>query len=985
MSSTAEILKVRLTAEGIQDILAAMKRVQHEVKGVQQAGDGAEKSLGNLGTLFAAQQMAKFVNHAIAAAESLWDMSQKTGAAVEGLSVLVHMGGQAGVASEDLEKGLIKLSKSMDGLQKGDGGLVDYFHRIGLSAEEMKGLKPDEALLKIANAQGKFADGSGKAAVMLGIFGKSGASLIPLLNDMASGGFEKNRTELEKLGLVMSTDMAKSADDFKDSMDRMEKAAQGATVQIAQTFLPGLTKGITALAAALAGTPAGVKAFTGSFVAIGTVATAATIAVRTLYTAIAGLGPIGLAVVALSAVVSVVLALKTANEAAQAEAVKESQDQLERIRRGEKLLEQYKAEAKLLEKGGLDAKNRKEHEEKLKVLKEEIIKLGPEYAKTLADEAKGHKEVAEEIEKKIKKEREDLDNKNKALKAELARLESEYNAEAAYAKKLKTERDSQSFASRGMQSGGTATPGDMNLGGMTLQYKKNRIDSLKAILVAGGALEGPSTGGSPASVKPEIITKDTSAIKAAAAAKAAEVKRAVDAEKQILELSNKDYEDLYAHGLISLEDYYASRVSAIKRGTALEAEVLEAQVKEVRSSLASGATEAEKIQASTRIKDLEAQIRAKRVQGDEALRDLDRKNRDERAAAAVEALKLEAELAQAKGETGAAGIRAIEEEYARRIQLARTPEAKAALSGLRDAATGRARLGDQERRLDSSTRELNLQLEAVNTDRAQGLIGEEEALRRKLDIYRETIPVLEQAAKVQAELAAQTGNPEDLLRAKENSAAVEALKGTLKGLEDQFHWIKSTARDAFQQGIEDLLVSLSDRTTSLIDKFKALGRAIANALLQQAAAKTAALITDNLFGVKKAGGGYIAGPGTSTSDSIPAWLSNGEYVIRAASVQKYGLGMFNALNGLSVPRSGGTHFAQGGLVGPGPSGLQMVQNVTVSLVVNAATGQTGMQASGGMQADRLGAQLREAVVPIVIEVLRNELRPRGVLREAIRG
>jgi hypothetical protein len=34
-------------------------------------------------------------------------------------------------------------------------------------------------------------------------------------------------------------------------------------------------------------------------------------------------------------------------------------------------------------------------------------------------------------------------------------------------------------------------------------------------------------------------------------------------------------------------------------------------------------------------------------------------------------------------------------------------------------------------------------------------------------------------------------------------------------------------------------------------------------------------------------GGYVTGPGTSTSDSIPAMLSKGEYVIRAAQVTKY--------------------------------------------------------------------------------------------------
>jgi len=46
----------------------------------------------------------------------------------------------------------------------------------------------------------------------------------------------------------------------------------------------------------------------------------------------------------------------------------------------------------------------------------------------------------------------------------------------------------------------------------------------------------------------------------------------------------------------------------------------------------------------------------------------------------------------------------------------------------------------------------------------------------------------------------------------------------------------------------------------------------------------------------KATGGHITGPGTGTSDSIPAYLSNGEFVTKAASVNKYGVNFMNAIN-----------------------------------------------------------------------------------------
>lgn len=48
--------------------------------------------------------------------------------------------------------------------------------------------------------------------------------------------------------------------------------------------------------------------------------------------------------------------------------------------------------------------------------------------------------------------------------------------------------------------------------------------------------------------------------------------------------------------------------------------------------------------------------------------------------------------------------------------------------------------------------------------------------------------------------------------------------------------------------------------------------------------------------VRRAQGGAVWGSGTATSDSIPAMLSNGEYVLRAAAVRTLGLGTLNKLN-----------------------------------------------------------------------------------------
>lgn len=69
--------------------------------------------------------------------------------------------------------------------------------------------------------------------------------------------------------------------------------------------------------------------------------------------------------------------------------------------------------------------------------------------------------------------------------------------------------------------------------------------------------------------------------------------------------------------------------------------------------------------------------------------------------------------------------------------------------------------------------------------------------------------------------------------------------------------------------------------------------------------------------------GGVKGPGTSTSDSIPAWLSNGEYVVKADSVSKYGTPFFDALNA--------GHFAKGSIGGVGPSSKSNLSNITDAL------------------------------------------------------
>lgn len=101
-------------------------------------------------------------------------------------------------------------------------------------------------------------------------------------------------------------------------------------------------------------------------------------------------------------------------------------------------------------------------------------------------------------------------------------------------------------------------------------------------------------------------------------------------------------------------------------------------------------------------------------------------------------------------------------------------------------------------------------------------------------------------------------------------------------------------------------------------------------------------------------GGIVEGPGTPTSDSVPAMLSRREFVLRAAAVEHYGPGLLYALNARRVPRDLLPGFADGGrrhteppryLPSPAPlvagSGRSGDSTVTINVTMPETAATTG--------------------------------------------
>lgn len=141
-------------------------------------------------------------------------------------------------------------------------------------------------------------------------------------------------------------------------------------------------------------------------------------------------------------------------------------------------------------------------------------------------------------------------------------------------------------------------------------------------------------------------------------------------------------------------------------------------------------------------------------------------------------------------------------------------------------------------------------------------------------------------------------------------AEMAKLKGTTGDLTKAFN-------DGLESGIESSLVGLANGTMDLSDAVVNLGKSIVDAMAKIAAQELSKMamqglgsLTGGVIGTLGAAtGGFITGPGSATSDSIPARLSNGEFVVNARAVERYGVDFMHSVNGGQLGA-----FSAGGLV-----------------------------------------------------------------------
>lgn len=141
---------------------------------------------------------------------------------------------------------------------------------------------------------------------------------------------------------------------------------------------------------------------------------------------------------------------------------------------------------------------------------------------------------------------------------------------------------------------------------------------------------------------------------------------------------------------------------------------------------------------------------------------------------------------------------------------------------------------------------------------------------------------------------------------------VDFFNGLIQTVTSIFTSIGQAIQDAFNSALQFVVNLFTQWATKIMSYIKPIIDALTKVkqLMQQTS-------TGGGSGgaVNAAGGGYIRGPGSTTSDSIPAWLSDREFVVKAKAVAKYGVGFLRALNAGKLDLGGMMRgFNMGGLV-----------------------------------------------------------------------
>ena len=197
-------ITAKLTLE--DQMSATLKKVQGdlgEMVGI------AEKVAAVFATAFSVAGLVDIVKSTIAFASKLEDLSASTGISAESLQKLGFAAKRTGVDMEQIGVAVAQFSRRLaDAAPKTTG----FIQGLGLNIKNLLALNPHEAFLDIADAIAKIQNPMQRAEVAMGLFGRTGAQMLPLMTQ----GLREVEQQAAKTGAVMSESTAKQLDALGD-------------------------------------------------------------------------------------------------------------------------------------------------------------------------------------------------------------------------------------------------------------------------------------------------------------------------------------------------------------------------------------------------------------------------------------------------------------------------------------------------------------------------------------------------------------------------------------------------------------------------------------------------------------------------------------------------------------------------------------------------------------------------------------------------
>ena len=175
-------------------------------------------------------------------AGDMYDMARGAGIGVEAFQKLAYAGRMSGVETEKLSASLVKFDRMVAEATGGNKTYMQTFEDLGIKIKDSAGnlRQPHEIFEDVADIFHNTEDGIGKTALAVELFGKSGADLIPMLND-GKAGLKAFYAEAERLGLALSNEMIAKGDAFSDQLENIGEQVKGVKLQLGAALIPALS------------------------------------------------------------------------------------------------------------------------------------------------------------------------------------------------------------------------------------------------------------------------------------------------------------------------------------------------------------------------------------------------------------------------------------------------------------------------------------------------------------------------------------------------------------------------------------------------------------------------------------------------------------------------------------------------------------------------------------------------------------------------